>query len=135
MNSMPAMQRIRRAFFPNFGEVQSLWGIWDSGDPRRQLTANFRMEQMLSTGSSENQVHGFDSMNHSDSVGRAGFDHRCVSKILIGYMGLVCLQGLLEGGDGYEAFYGAQSSSLWRGTLTPVLGKTLNYPFNFQGGT
>ena len=51
------------------------------------------------------------------------------------FLGLVCLQGLLEGGDGYEAFYGAQSSSLWRGTLTPVLGKTLNCPFNWQGGT
>ena len=33
-------------------------------------------------------------------------------------------EGLLKGGDGYEALYGAQSSSLWRRTLTPVLGKT-----------
>lgn len=69
---MPAMQRTRRAFFPNFGEVQNLWDIRDSGDPRRQLTANFRMEQTLPSETSENQVHVFDSMNHSDRVKEPG---------------------------------------------------------------
>ncbi len=62
------MLRLHLVFFQNFGEVQSLWGIWDSGDPRRQLTANFRMEQTLLSESSENQAHVFDSMNHSDRV-------------------------------------------------------------------
>ncbi len=62
------MQRIRRVFFPNYVKVQSPRGILDSGGPRRQVTANFRMEQTLPSETSENQVHVFDSMNHSDRV-------------------------------------------------------------------
>jgi hypothetical protein len=64
---MPLSRGLQRQI-RDFGEVQNLWGIWDSGGPKRQLTANFRMEQTLLSESSENQVHIFDSLNYSDRM-------------------------------------------------------------------
>ncbi len=69
------------------------------------------MEQTLSTESSENQVHVFDSMNHSDRVEEPAMIIDVCQNIDWIYGPGV--QGFLKGGDGYEAFYGAQSSSLW----------------------